>query len=617
MTNFVPAVCPGCGAGCGLYLECVEDDLVLTAPSHEDEVSQGRLCMRGWQIGDMLRNSLRLGTPLIHGKPASWDEAMTRAADILEPLRRNPSRLGVLAAGHLTNEEGFAIAQFARQVLGTHNIDNFGRSVDGPIIWGLQHLSSTSYRRPPLRDLVDYDLIICLSSNIGHLNAQAGSWAVKAHARGSKLVVLDHVDDGMARAADLYLEHEPYALTAVLMYLLEALGGKGPGEKLPELARLGPEGIADSFQQLVDMINSSSRIAIMLATRSFSIPYPGMLAADIADQLNLQESTSAAVFAVNGTPNSVGLGHMGVVPVLTRDPGNGGQCLFDMIDLNKQALDGLVVVGEELVSWLDRDGMTELRDMLDVLIVLDSFRTATSRVADVTLPVSGYGEREGSFTTLDAKVRWNGYAIKPFGESRYLPEVLAELAVLMDNSAAPATVDDIWEQMRAQVGGYGGIALGQLRSDGEADLDFEAVPRNQDDTHEQREYYSPIEVADPAEWQYTVLPRYDAHWWIYDGRMWSLPVLYREMRDWRAAHVLMNTEDMAREQLRSGRPMILVTARGRAEVQVYPHPNLSTGLIVVPAHQRHLLDQLMGQAQYDCRSCTLVHRPTPAHVRRG
>jgi anaerobic selenocysteine-containing dehydrogenase len=235
----------------------------------------------------------------------------------------------------------------------------------------------------------------------------------------------------------------------------------------------------------------------------------------------------------------------------------------------------------------------------------------------ITLPVSSYGELEGSFTTLDARVRWNAQAIQPFGQSRYLPAVLADIAVTMGGPAGPSCVDDIWEQMRAQIGGYNGISPEQLRSAVEADLDFEAVPRNQDDTHEQREYYSPIEVADPDKWQYTVLARYDAHWWIYDGRMWSLPVLYREMRDWRAAHVLMNPEDMAREQLRSGRPMILATARGRAEVQAYPHPNLSAGLIVVPAHQRHLLDQLMGPGQYDCRSCALVHRPTSAKVRRG
>ena len=632
MPRFVPAVCPGCGAGCGLYLECQGDNLVLTAPSRSDAVSEGRLCMRGWQMGDMVRNSMRLATPLINGSPVAWEDAIAKASELLRPYLDGPeSRLGIVAAGHLTNEEGFAVTQFARQVLGTSNIDNFGRSVDGPTIWGLQHQLGHAYSRPALSELVNYDVIVCLSSNLGYLNAQACSWVTRAQQMGATLAVIDQIDDGLGTAADIFVQHTPAAGSAVLQHLAKALDPTYENDGVAELHELGSEGLVHSCQQLVDVLKGSSRVAIVLATRAFSTPFAGVTTAGMADRLNSLEGVSADVFAVNGTPNSVGLGHMGVVPFASQEPvaaseaaeAAGGRRegegvgLFEMLDLNQQKLDGLIVIGEDLMSWLNRGGMEELREVLDVVIVMDSFRTAATHVADVTLPVSGFGEREGSFSSLDGKVRWSGQIVEPYGASRYLPQVLGELAEGLGHASGPRTVDEIWEQIREQVPGYEGVSVGQLRVENEAAIDVGQLPPNYYDILEQQDYFTAIEVADPEKWQYELLWRYDAHWWIYDGRMWSLPLLYREMRDWRDGHVLMNAEDMARERLRPGRTMTLISAKGQAEVLVYPHENLPRGLIVLPAHQRHLMEMLMGPGRYDRYTCGLAYRCTPARVREG
>ncbi len=633
MPRFVPAVCPGCGAGCGLYLESKGDGLVLTAPSRSDAVSEGRLCMRGWQMGDMVRNSMRLASPLIEGSPVAWEDAIAKASELLRPyLDGAESRLGIVAAGHLTNEEGFAIAQFARRVLGTCNIDNFGRSVDGPTIWGLQHRLGGAYSRPALRELVNYDLIVCLNSNLGYLNAQACSWVVRAQQMGSTLAVIDQIDDGLGTSVDIFVQHNPGAGSAVLQHIVEALDPTGEEKCVHELSELGSEGMVASFEQLMAALRQSSRVAIVASTRAFSTPFAGVTAAAVASRLNGFEGVSADVFAVNGTPNSVGLGHMGVVPFPSQKPvgvsekagGGGRRCegegvgLYEMLDLSQQQkLDGLIVIGEDLMSWLDRDGMEELREVLDIVIVLDSFRTSVTRIADVTLPVSGYGEREGSFTSLDGTARWNGQVLPPYGDSRYLPEALGELAERLGHEAGPQTVEEIWDQIREQVPGYGGVDVGQLRVDNEAAIDVGALPPNYYDALERREYYSPIEVADPEKWHYTLVWRFDAHWWIYDGRMWSLPLLYREMRDWRAGHVMMNAEDMEMERLRPGRPGVLISAKGRAEVVAYPHENLPRGLIVLPAHQRHLMEMLLGPGRYDRYTCGLAYRCTPARVRES
>jgi len=158
MSELVPVVCPFCGVGCGMYLQLLDDGLVATLPSRNDPISAGRLCMRGWRAGD---------------QPTSWTEALQQASQLLKGIAG--SRVGILAAGHLTNEEGFALSYFGREVLGTAHLDNFGRMADGPALWGLEQSQGHAYRRPGLNTLPNYDLIVCLNSNLRELNDEAGS----------------------------------------------------------------------------------------------------------------------------------------------------------------------------------------------------------------------------------------------------------------------------------------------------------------------------------------------------------------------------------------------------------------------------------------------------------
>ncbi|MFP3902626.1 MAG: molybdopterin oxidoreductase family protein [Armatimonadota bacterium] len=614
-SDITPSVCPFCGAGCGVYLQRNEQGLVQTLPSRHDKISEGRLCMRGWQIGGLLRNSQRLGHCMIRGGRASWDDTIETTARLLQPLvQDDPDRIGVMAAAHLTNEEGFAIRHFARNVLGTDNIDNFGRAVDGPTLWGIQSVHNHPYVRPPLSDLVDFDVIISLSSALGHLNAQACAWVCKAQQQGTKLAVIDEIDDGLGAVADMFLHTGPWAVPPVIQQLTAALRNGDFDEK--NVADIGHEGILEQFNGLVEAINDTNRVAVVVPTRAFSTPNIGLVAAELGHMLVMEkEYERAEVFAVTGTLNTVGLWNMGVVPPEPRDSGEGMSCVWEMLDLTKPELRGLVVFGEELMSWLDRDGLAELRDMLDVLVVVGSFRTAGGMIADTAMPMAGYGEHEGSFTTLEGLVRYTGKIMPPYSQSRYLPEVLADLGEQMNRPAGPRTLEDIWNSIRREVIGYEDVSFEQVKEELEVNLGATLPTFGSGSPADVQ--YSPIEVASPEEWQYILVQRYDQHWWIYDGRMWALPILYREMRDWREPHVFMNGEDMRDEEIRPGSPVIVETAKGRAELVAWEHPGLSQGLLVIPGHEVHVGKQLLGPGSYDLRSCSLEYRPTAAKLRRG
>jgi len=75
----------------------------------------------------------RLTTPLVREngtlRPASWEEALTKAAAGFERARaRGPEAFGIFSCSKATNEMNFAAAKFARQVMGTNNIDSCNRT---------------------------------------------------------------------------------------------------------------------------------------------------------------------------------------------------------------------------------------------------------------------------------------------------------------------------------------------------------------------------------------------------------------------------------------------------------------------------------------------------------
>jgi formate dehydrogenase major subunit len=80
------------------------------------------------------RPYVRLTTPLVrdHGvlRPASWDEALDRAAEgFSRNLRLNGrTATGIFSCSKSTNEVNFLAAKFARQVFGNNNIDSCNRT---------------------------------------------------------------------------------------------------------------------------------------------------------------------------------------------------------------------------------------------------------------------------------------------------------------------------------------------------------------------------------------------------------------------------------------------------------------------------------------------------------
>lgn len=131
----VKTICPYCGCGCALNLEVIGGEIVGVLPVNDHPVSQGSLCIKGWNAHTFVGHEDRLKTPLIRDKKggelreASWDEAIKLVAKKLGGIQKNygADSIGVLASAKCTNEENYLLQKFARAVIGTNNLDHCAR----------------------------------------------------------------------------------------------------------------------------------------------------------------------------------------------------------------------------------------------------------------------------------------------------------------------------------------------------------------------------------------------------------------------------------------------------------------------------------------------------------
>jgi formate dehydrogenase major subunit/formate dehydrogenase alpha subunit len=147
----VSTTCTYCGVGCQLDLH-VKDKRIIRVTTREDAQPNGlHLCVKGRYGYDFVHHPDRLrkpqvrryllegaakpdptakrGNPLWEWAETDWDTALDLVARKVVQVRRESGRdaVGVLTSAKCTNEENYLMQKFARQVVGTHNVDHCAR----------------------------------------------------------------------------------------------------------------------------------------------------------------------------------------------------------------------------------------------------------------------------------------------------------------------------------------------------------------------------------------------------------------------------------------------------------------------------------------------------------
>src|SRR6185436_20155087 len=124
----VGTICTHCGDGCRTTLG-VRDDKIMRGNNRDSSGINGEfLCVKGRYAFDFVEHPERLQSPMLRVgdtfEPISWAKAFATIAEEFTDVKARGGKFGVIGSNHTTNEENYFLQKFAREGLGTKNIDH-------------------------------------------------------------------------------------------------------------------------------------------------------------------------------------------------------------------------------------------------------------------------------------------------------------------------------------------------------------------------------------------------------------------------------------------------------------------------------------------------------------
>ncbi len=371
-------VCTLCPSQCNVSLT-VRDERVMRVMARDNpEVDDGWLCDRGRFAYPRLAED-RITEPLIRDggelRPVSWERALDEAAS---HLSRAGTRVGALAGGGATNEEGLLLGRLMREALGSPHLDS----------------------------------------------RMAGMLPLELHRALAEPKLQATVPDLEFAHAVVVLDCDPIADAPILDLRLR----KGVRRHGMKLVRADRSQILDEAKrsELLDTLRAAGEEVVVLWHERLSAGPEGESVVrgllDLASTLGLADIDGAGLLEVPAHANGRGLRETGVLP-------NGGAELSEVEEegLDAQGIANAFEQGE--LSCLYLLGVDPPAGGSGTVIAHAAFLTdALREQADVVFPAEAYPEKEGTVTHPDGRPQRVRRAVRHLGEIRDERQVLDELA---------------------------------------------------------------------------------------------------------------------------------------------------------------------------------------------
>jgi len=435
-----PSVCAYCSVGCPISNESRSDKLVRVQALPNENVNDFWICDKGRFGYHYVDSDERLTNPLVRSggefEATSWGAAVQGIAEKL----KDAEKVGVIAGGHLTTEDAWAIAKLAKKTIKTPHVDSRIQDAGAP-----------------------YEKLL-------EVSGVAGSTAT-----------MNDLDD--ARTI-LWIGPDPKETLPVLYLRIR----KAVLESGAKLIVVAPRRMSlDGFATHVIRCEPHGE-ATALKNLSSGIASPGAAANDIGDPLVLcwapsspgrdEASTLDALFELAGEhetkflvgpphAGSQGMIDMGVHPALDAGYAPASEKGMDTRAILEAAatgeLDALLIFGADLTGDFPDAGLVQRAlDSEVYLVVIELFPTDTATRADVLLPSAAYSERMGTFTNLERRLQKLEPLNTPPGGALEPWRVCARIASALGDDWGVSSFDEVWEAMQQEVPTHAGISVGSL-----------------------------------------------------------------------------------------------------------------------------------------------------------
>jgi len=451
--NQKPGVCTFCGTGCGHFIGVENNRITRVYPSQNHPVSKGRLCVRGWNIHELLDTPERIKKPLVRADggfaEASYDDAVARVVDTLK--KYPPESIGFLASPRSSNEEQYLLMKLARSAFGTNNISLDSESGHRASLNVLHAGTGMAGMLGSVEEIRKAEFILVAGIDITRQNPIIGSEIHMAERAGAMVVTLDSRRTQIAKLSKKFLQVKPGANKLAVLALARTIYE----ENLSDAAFLaahteGFEKFRRAFALLPDSEVSErtgvpageiKAVARDLAKAGsamvfFSSGISGLDEDTIGYIYNLFlmagkiGKEGCGVNPVSGLNNLQGGYDMGLAPDLLTDfqtladasvarkfaaewktdlPSSPGTAIYQSLSDPASKLKALVVVDHD-------EGIVRYADAikkLDFVAYIGAFKNAFADYANVVLPIATYVQEDATFTNAERRIQFSMKKIEP------------------------------------------------------------------------------------------------------------------------------------------------------------------------------------------------------------
>ncbi len=659
----VLTTCPFCGCGCQFYLQVLDGQLVGLTPCKTDEISQGKLCIKGRNAYQFVQNDERLKTPLIKRngqfEPISWQEALDTVSQRFAEIKKQsgPDSLAFLSSAKCTNEENFVFMKFARVVMGTNNVDHCARLCHSSTLVGLMSSFGSGAMTNSIPEIEGSDCIFIIGSNTIEQHPLVGSRILKAKGKGARLIVVDPRQTPLVAFADVYLQIKPGTDVCFLNGFMSVLVAKSlidrefisqRTEEYEEFKQKIEQYTPQVIQRVCGIVPADLERAALLygEAKKASIIYCMGITQHTTGTDNVRSCANLAMLTGNvgrestgvnplrGQNNVQGSCDMGALPgfysgyqpvagkavkekfekawgvPLSDSPGLTMGEMFEAA--HKKQIKAMYIMGENpMLSEPSLHHTQEALERLEFLVVQDIFLTETAQLADIVLPAASFAEKEGTFAATDRRVLRVRKAIDPVGDSKPDWVIISQLAQRMGSDQFNyASAEKIMEEVARLTPSYGGISYSRLDK-GEilawpcpgSDHPGTKFLHKGTFTRGKGHFYA-IDYKEPAE-----MPDKDFPFVLTTGRVMfqyhtgtmtrKIPSLNHEAS---TGFVEVNPQDAKKLGLKNRERVTVRSKRGEIQIQTSITDTVAPGVVFIPFHFAESAANVLTNSERDPES---------------
>lgn len=482
--------CPYCGVGCGVRVQVEQDRIIAVSGDPEHPANHGRLCVKGSALHETAGPDDRLLHPRVDGTEVDWTQALDTVSQRLGQIIEDhgPGAVAMYLSGQLLTEDYYVANKLMKGFIGSSHVDTNSRLCMSSTVAGYKRAFGGDLMPCSYEDIDEAELMLLVGSNAAwnHPVLLQRMVAAKAARPDLKIVLIDPRRTATAEIADLHLSLKPGSDALIFNALLAQLVTRGRVSQdyitdhtegfteacraacasAPDLVQVAQQAdipLAD-LQQLADWFCDTER-TLTLFSQGINQSSSG------TDKVNAIINCHLATgrigrpgmgpFSLTGQPNAMGGREVGGLanqlaahmdfssadniervasfwnaPNMARQEGLKAVDLFDAIERGEiKAV--WIMATNPVVSLPDADRVRRALQQCPLVIVSECMAaTDTLALADIALPATTWGEKNGTVTNSERRISRQRGLVQAPGQARHDWWALCEVAKRLGHGRA-------------------------------------------------------------------------------------------------------------------------------------------------------------------------------------